>query len=78
LFGEVHPKRLTPVRALLLHTALSSVMLAIGDFGWLVLFIGLVVCGWYFVTSTPGEFADQDHGPWRIRAEIQGPEFRKV
>jgi len=53
-------------------------MLAIGDFGWLVLFIGLVVCGWYFVTSTPGEFADQDHGPWRIRAEIQGPEFRKV
>src|SRR5271168_3173918 len=44
MFGQLHPKRMTPVKALVLQGVLSSVMVMVGDFGGLVLFAG--VAGW--------------------------------
>ena len=51
IFGELDHK-LTPIRALLLHGALSSILLMVGNFSGLLLFDGLMEWGWYFVCST--------------------------
>jgi amino acid transporter len=51
MFGELHPKRLTPVKALVLQGVLTSIMVIVGDFGGLVMFYGMVGWSWYFVTS---------------------------
>ena len=51
LFGTLHQKRLTPVNALLLQTALASTMLLVGgDFSRLVLFCGTAAWIFYFLT----------------------------
>ena len=49
MFGELHPKRMTPVKALVLQGVLCSVMVIVGDFSGLVMFIGVVGWSWYFV-----------------------------
>jgi amino acid transporter len=48
-FGELHPRRMTPIKALMLHGALSSFLIIIGDFTWLIMFKGIVEWTWYFV-----------------------------
>jgi len=50
MFGELHPKRMTPVKALVLQAVLTSVMVIVGDFGGLIMFYGVVGWSWYFVT----------------------------
>jgi len=49
MFGQLHPTRMTPVKALVLQGVLSSVMVMVGDFGGLVLFAGVAGWSWYFV-----------------------------
>ena len=49
MFGELHSKRMTPVKALVLQGVLCSVMIIVGDFGGLVMFTGIVGWSWYFV-----------------------------
>jgi amino acid transporter len=49
MFGELHPKRMTPVKALLLQAVLTSLMVIVGDFSGLVMFYGVVGWSWYFV-----------------------------
>jgi len=49
MFGELHPKRLTPVKALVLQGVLTSIMVILGDFSGLVMFYGIVGWSWYFV-----------------------------
>lgn len=49
MFGELHPKRMTPVKALVLQGVLCSVMIVVGDFSGLVMFYGVVGWSWYFV-----------------------------
>jgi amino acid transporter len=51
MFGELHTKRLTPVKALVLQGVLTSVMVIVGDFSGLLMFIGVVGWSWYFVNS---------------------------
>ena len=51
MFGELHPKRMTPVKALVLQGVLCSVMVMVGDFSKLVMFIGVVGWSWYFVCT---------------------------
>jgi len=50
IFAVLHPKLLTPVRALVLLGILSSLMLIAGNLSGLILFGGLVEWNWYFVT----------------------------
>lgn len=50
IFGTVHPKSLTPVAALFLHGTLTSMFLALGSFGSLVVLNEMVECYWYFVS----------------------------
>jgi amino acid transporter len=54
MFGELHPKRMTPVKALLLQAVLTSLMIIVGDFSGLVMFYGVVGWSWYFVLSSLG------------------------
>jgi len=51
MFGQLHPKRMTPVKALVLQGVMSSVMVMVGDFGGLVLFAGVAGWSWYFVLT---------------------------
>jgi amino acid transporter len=51
MFGELHLKRLTPIKALLLHGGLASIMVLAGNFKWLILFSGLLGWSWYFVLT---------------------------
>jgi len=52
MFGQLHPKRMTPVKALVLQGVLSSVMVMVGDFSGLVLFAGVAGWSWYFVLTS--------------------------
>jgi len=54
MFGELHPKRMTPVKALVLQGVLTSVMVILGDFSGLVMFYGVVGWSWYFVRPLRG------------------------
>jgi amino acid transporter len=49
MFGELHPKRMTPVKALVLQGVLCSIMVIVGDFSGLVMFYGVVAWSWFFV-----------------------------
>jgi amino acid transporter len=51
MFGELHPIRMTPVKALVLQGVLDSVMVIVGDFSGLVMLYGVVGWSWYFVRS---------------------------
>jgi len=51
MFGELHLTRLTPIKALLLHGGLASIMVLAGNFKWLILFSGLLGWSWYFVLT---------------------------
>ena len=50
-FGELHPKYMSPIKALILHGVLSSFLIIIGDFTWLIMFKGIVEWTWYFVLT---------------------------
>lgn len=63
MFGELHPKRMTPVKALLLQAVLTSLMVIVGDFSGLVMFYGVVGWSWYFVLP-PSDSSDVDHCAW--------------
>jgi len=49
VFASLHPILGTPVRALLLHSALASLMLLIGTLDGLILFDGIIEFSWYLV-----------------------------
>ena len=51
MFGELHPKHMTPIKALMLQGVLSSTMILAGNFKWLILFSGLMAWIWYFVLT---------------------------
>lgn len=61
MFGELHPHRMTPVKALVLQGVLTSVMVILGDFSGLVMFYGVVGWSWYFVCSSLSERLRVDH-----------------
>lgn len=48
MFGTLHPKRHTPVNALLMQAIFTYVMIIIGNFNKLVTFYGVVGYTWYF------------------------------
>lgn len=52
MFGELHRKYQTPLRALLLHGILTSLMVMIGDISGLLLFNGIIEWSWYLVRLT--------------------------
>jgi len=49
IFGKLHPKRATPINALVLHGTLSSLFVIFADFTWLLMFKGIAEWTWYFV-----------------------------
>jgi amino acid transporter len=49
LFGKLHPRLLSPVNALLLHAILSSLMILLGNFRFLMIFLGVAEWFWFLV-----------------------------
>lgn len=49
LFGELHSEHLTPARALVLSSGLTSLMIIIGNISSLLTINGILECFWFFV-----------------------------
>jgi hypothetical protein len=77
MFGELHSKRMTPVKALILQSALTSLMVIVGDFSGLVMFYGVVGWSWYFVFN-PFNYVDLDHCIRGYCTESTGTEIGEV
>lgn len=77
MFGELHSKRMTPVKALILQSGLTSLMVIVGDFSGLVMFYGVVGWSWYFVCY-PLNYIDVDHCLRRHCIESKRTEIGEV
>ena len=78
IFGVLHPKILSTVYALMLHGALSSTMTLMGDLTSLLMFNGIMECGWYFVSFSLGNIFDLDNGIGTPVTEKKGAKFEQV
>jgi amino acid transporter len=76
MFAELHPKFMTPIKALIFQGAICSVMIMLGNLNGLVVFNGIVEWTWYLVSHPEYlSTADIDHGNGGGYLENQGTEF---